>query len=273
MRPEVLARLAALNRAFYAEQGEAFAATRPRLAAGIRRVLERVPAGAQVLEAGCGDGKVGRWLARNVEAVTYVGLDASAVMLERAQRYTEPWAVNSEQSITSLATAHSSLRFLNADLLTTDWSSALSDQLFDWVFAFAVFHHLPGAEARARVMGTLAGRLRPGGWLALSNWQFTRSERLRRRLAAWDRLGLAEADVETGDYLLTWERGAGRGLRYVHLLDEAEARGLAAGAGLAVREVFQADGHSGDLAEYVLLHKPAGGTGQTEGPAADVSLI
>jgi 2-polyprenyl-3-methyl-5-hydroxy-6-metoxy-1,4-benzoquinol methylase len=138
-------------------------------------------------------------------------------------------------------------------LLAPDWDLALGDRLFDWVLSFAVFHHLPGAETRTAVLGALAKRLAPGGWLAMSNWQFVQSERLRRRVAAWEVVGLEAAEVEPGDYLLTWARGPRRGLRYVHVLDEAEARALAPTAGLAVREVFRADGVSGDLAEYVLM--------------------
>jgi hypothetical protein len=121
--------------------------------------------------------------------------------------------------------------------------------------AFSVFHHLPGFDARAQLLHTLAERLAAGGVCAMSNWQFTRSTRLRRRVVPWSELELTAVDVEPGDYLLSWERRGRRGLRYVHLLDEVEARGLATAAGLRVIEVFQSDGVSGDLADYVLLRK------------------
>jgi hypothetical protein len=102
-------------------------------------------------------------------------------------------------------------------------------------------------------MGELAGRLRAGGTLAMSNWQFTRSARLRQKVRPWAEAGLDEADVEPGDYLVSWERKGTRGLRYVHVLDEEEALALAAGAGLGVVEVFQADGVNGRLADYVVM--------------------
>jgi hypothetical protein len=87
----------------------------------------------------------------------------------------------------------------------------------------------------------------------MSNWQLTRSERLMRRVRPWSDAGLDETQVEPGDFLLGWERGGRRGLRYVHVIDEAEARALAEAAGLQVVEVFEADGVSGDLAQYVQL--------------------
>src|SRR6266496_124799 len=78
--------LAALNQRFYEEHAEGFADSRPRLAAGVLRVLAGIGAGARVLEVGCGDGKVGRALARAGVRV-YVGVDASEAMLERARKY------------------------------------------------------------------------------------------------------------------------------------------------------------------------------------------
>lgn len=255
MRADVQARLAALNREFYEAHGEAFGETRPRLAAGVKRLLARIAPGARVLEAGCGDGKVGRWLA--ARGARYVGLDASDALLERARRLSGEWRVDSgQQAVSPPSTDRCPLTFLKADLLAPNWDAPLGERLFDWALAFAVFHHLPGAETRARVLRTLAARLAPEGRLAMSNWQLTRSERLRRRIAPWDLAGLTDADVEPGDYLLTWERGAGRGLRYVHVLDEAEARRLADAAGLRVAEVFHSDGRTGDLSDYVVLQRP-----------------
>ena len=89
----------------------------------------------------------------------------------------------------------------------------------------------------------------------MSNWQFTRSERLQQRIVPWSALNLTGGDVEPGDYLLSWERNNRRGLRYVHVLDEAEARQMAGAAGLAVVEVFRSDGVTGDLADYVQMRK------------------
>lgn len=236
MRPEVAQRLAELNRAFYDAHGEAFAESRPRLAPGVLRVLAGIAPPARVLEAGCGDGKAGRWLARHAPGAVYLGLDVSPVLLDRARRLSP-----------------AGLAFRPVDLLAEGWPAALGAGRFDWVLAFAVLHHLPGAAARAGVVRALAGLLAPAGRLAISNWQFTRSPRLRRRMADWAEIGLEAADVEPGDHLLHWERAGRRGLRYVHALEQAEARALADQAGLSVEAVFQDDGHGRDLAEYLVL--------------------
>src|SRR5260221_12016923 len=82
MELSTIQRLAALNQLFYSEHAENFADARPRLPAGVQRVLAGVAAGARVLEVGCGDGKGGRALAgQGVGA--YVGLGSGAAVLAR----------------------------------------------------------------------------------------------------------------------------------------------------------------------------------------------
>ena len=244
MNPAIAARLADLNRRFYLEHALDFARRRSTPQPGIVRVLARIPAGARVLEIGCGDGKVARTLSAGPKVSAYLGLDLDPTLLERAGRKTG-------NSISSLPIHR--FAFAQCDLTSRDWPRVLPPEPYDWILAFSVFHHLPGSQARAEILRTLAAHLAAGGTVVMSNWQFTRSERLRRRVAPWSELSLAPSDVEPNDYLLRWERGGRQGLRYVHLLDEAEARRTAAAAGLAISEVFRSDGISGDLADYVRL--------------------
>lgn len=242
-------RLAALNQSFYAEHAENFADTRPRLAGGVQRVLAGMAPGTRVLEVGCGDGKVGRALARRGVAA-YLGLDASEAMIERARAYTTK---DEGRKTNGSLFRPSSLIFALADLASPAWTSTLPAEPFDWALAFAVLHHLPGCALRAGVLRALADHLRPGGQVALSNWVFTRSERLKKRIVPWARVGLSAGDIEPGDYLLSWERKGQHGLRYVHVLDQAEVARMAAEAGLRIVEAFCADGVTGDLSDYVVM--------------------
>jgi hypothetical protein len=164
-------------------------------------------------------------------------------MLDRARRYT----LAEERAAV--------IQFLPADLMEPRWTDVLPEAPFDWALAFAVFHHLPGKALRSRVLREIAGHVRPSGRVAISNWQFSRSPRLMSRVADWAQAGLSGEEVEAGDTLLTWERGGRNGLRYVHLLDEAEARQMADDAGLRVIDTFKADGVSGDLSDYVVMEK------------------
>jgi hypothetical protein len=70
----------------------------------------------------------------------------------------------------------------------------------------------------------------------------------------WAEVGIAEETLDPGDYLLDWKR-EGRGLRYCHLVDEAEVERLAAESGFRVRETFRAGGREGDLSLFAALDR------------------
>ncbi len=228
---EVLVRrLVALNETFYARFAAPFARSRAASPPGFTRLLATVPAGRpRVLDVGCGDGRFGRFLAASDRASDYTGVDFSADLLSAA---TGPG------------------RFVRRDLSRADCLSDLGQ--FDRVVCLATLQHIPGRDNRARLLAEMGACLAPGGHVALSNWQFTDSERQRRKIRPWSEAQIAADDVEEGDYLLSWQRG-GYGLRYVVLIDAAETQRLAVAAGLRVVEQFRSDGREGDLNLYTVL--------------------
>ena len=237
MREEVINLLNNLNRTFYDELAEAFAASRGPSEPGLLRVLAQAQPGARVLDLGCGQGRVAALLPAGC---AYVGLDFSAEMLAIAER-----TANTENL--------SYAAFVVADLLDPAWP-ALAPGPYDWVVLRAVLHHIPGAENRQALLKRAAGCLAPRGRLLLANWQFLEIERLRRRLLPWDVVGLSPDDVEPGDYLLNWQR-EGYGMRYVHLIDEDETKMLVAAAGLSIDTLFRADGRHNNLTLYAVARK------------------
>jgi hypothetical protein len=114
---------------------------------------------------------------------------------------------------------------------------------------FATLHHIPSHEIRLDILRTVGKLLKPNGKFYLSNWQFLNSEKLKARIQPWSRVGVAETDVDEGDYLLDWRSG-GEGLRYAHHFSAEELQGLAAQAGLRVTESFLSDGENGKLGLY-----------------------
>ena len=67
-------------------------------------------------------------------------------------------------------------------------------------------------------------------------------------------LGLSESDVESGDYLLSWQR-EGSGLRYVCSIDVDQTAALVDEAGLAIENQFRSDGREGNLNLYTICEK------------------
>src|SRR5437868_1576451 len=101
------------------------------------------PAGMRVLDFGCGSGRVMRALARRFGKV--VGVDISHEMLIRAQ---------GELADVPNVEFHQSN---GADL------TVLGDSLFDFAFAFSVFHHVPDKTIIESCIREVGIHLSPGG--------------------------------------------------------------------------------------------------------------
>jgi len=232
MQPETVQRLLALNATFYQAHAASFASTRRRPQPGVEWVLERVDPSACVLDLGCGHGLVAERLAERGHIGRYAGVDSSQHLLELAR-------LNVQQPRFS---------FDHRDLARPGWAFGLPSP-FTVVLIFAVLHHLPGDALRRRVVSDLAGLLSEGGRVEVSVWSFLESERLRRRVLPWDRLGLEAREVDPGDFLLDWRQGE-YGMRYVHHFTSDELAALAGGAGLKVSAERYSDGESGRLGLY-----------------------
>ena len=177
---------------------------------------------------GCGNGRLAHALDHAGYTLDYLGIDGSTEFITLAR-----------QSAINLH--HLQARFVVSDITEAGWTNALSTQAqFDTVVALAVLHHIPSQELRVQVLCQLKSLLKTGGTLILSNWQFTRSERLRNKIVPWDTLGIDESALEANDFLLDWKRG-GIGYRYVHLITPAEMESLADAAGLRLITQFDAD--------------------------------
>lgn len=236
MQPDIVARLLTLNEQFYQTFALQFSQTRQRLQPGVRRLLPVLLNQASLLDLGCGNGELVRTLARLRFSGHYTGLDFSADLLRLAQ-----------QGLPEGFDAS----FVQANLARPDWEAQLPRARYAAILAFAVLHHLPGMALRRDLLERVRQLLSPGGLFLHSNWQFLRSERLRARLQPWSKAGLAEEQVEPGDYLLDWRQG-GSGLRYVHHFSEAELAHLAAETGFRIQESFSSDGRHGDLSLYMV---------------------
>lgn len=243
MKDRVRQRLLALNQEFYAAVAPFFAATRvqpwPGFARAAQFLRQRRAAPWRILDAGCGNGRLFAFLAREGLLAHYVGVDANADLLSRTQA-----------RIRQLPRSGITSQVVQADLTSACWPSrvgAMGD--FDAVFCLATLHHIPSHALRAALFRRLAAALQPAGCLILSNWQPLRSARVRKKLVAWPCCQLRAADVEAGDHLITWTRGV-RAVRYVHSHTPAELDRMAQAARMRRVRHFRADGPAQDLNLY-----------------------
>jgi SAM-dependent methyltransferase len=241
--PETANHLLALNRRFYARAAESFARTRATAQPGFAQVVDWLPTGRlAVLDAGCGEGRFGRFLAAAERLAAYIGLDGDRRLLQRAAR---TWPAGAPAA-----------RFVQRDLALPAALQGLPPA--DLVVCLATLQHIPGVANRRALLQALGRQLQPGGTLLLSTWQFPTSARQRRKEVDWALAGLSAADVEPGDALLTWQ-GDRQQLRYVAAIDEPALRDLSAAAGLTLSQSLRADGREGDLNLYARLTRDGAG--------------
>jgi tRNA (uracil-5-)-methyltransferase TRM9 len=242
-------RLNSINREFYRVTVQNFDESRGRFWPGWKRTLTlpvvaemvrgRESEGKQlrVLDLGCGNGRFGRFVGKNIATpVMYHGVDNNATLLERAAD-----DLRAYPNVTA--------RLEMRDIVEDPPDSGE----YDLVVLFGVVHHLPGAEYRHELVRRLAERVDKGGVFVLTAWCFYEYARFREKLVAWP----DDLEREEGDYLMDWRRGhdANSILRYCHYVDEEEQAELATATGLGEIASFRSDGHTDDINRYSVLHR------------------
>ena len=255
--------LAELNSAFYVVFAGDFARTRRGWPLGFERILPHLRPAANVLDVGCGNGRLLTFLTERGWRGRYLGVDGSAGLLAAAEkdielglaRISADANVHDRRSSAPEGVRTETL-FRLADLRSPQWTATLGGCAPDAIACLAVLHHIPGAVHRARLVVECAGLLAPGGTLIVSVWQFLGTPRLRARILPWSTVGLSNEDVDPGDYLLSWGEGAA-GNRYCAAIDEETLCTLTTRAGLVTVETFYADGHEGNLGLYGIFRATA----------------
>lgn len=237
-----------INRRFYQDFAEPFAATRRRIQDGVRQAVSRLPDG-RYLDLGCGSGTLAGFWTRpradgSIRQGLYLGVDFSAGLLAEAR-----------QSLPKHLPEGLGIAFQQRDLMSADWNLAVDGVPFNGILAFAVLHHLPGHANRAKFLSQVRALIKPEGQFILSVWQIQNSPKLLSRQQPWEAANLREEQVETGDVLLDWRQSSvgspqSVGLRYVHLFTDNDLCDLAGQTGWRVVSSSFHDGHTGNLGLY-----------------------
>lgn len=242
VKQEVIHRLNDINRSFYNTVAESFDETRGQPWPGWNILhpyfVHKARDGLfSVLDIGCGNGRFGVFLAKNLPygTITYHGLDNSPTLL----RYAED-ALRAYTNITVMLEQH--------DVVATP--PTLGE--YDAVVLFGIIHHIPGTENRREFIRQVAQRVKPRGLMVFACWRFYEYERFTQRIVPWpdDLTG----EVESHDYLLDWRRGE-TALRYCHYVDNTEHTNLVAASGLTEIHTFRADGFANAVNKYSVLQR------------------
>lgn len=238
-------KLADINARFYSRRADDFSASREGPWPGWQQLAEilnaeALPADARVLDVGCGNARLGRFLSEARPALRYTGLDTSRELLDIARR---AGGLGAEPA------------FLETDLVFGDLGAVLGAQRFDFVACFGLLHHVPGGGRRRALLATLLEHLTPGGMLAVTCWRLVSFSRFRDKIVPWREAepAIDPTQLETGDHLLPF--GAQEGLRYVHFAHEDETLELLNQLPVETLASWRADGKSNDLNQYFVVRR------------------
>lgn len=238
MDRQLIDQLIAINREFYTKFASAFSETRSSAQTRLDRIVAYIGDAGKALDIGCGNGRLAERLDREGKQITYVGVDASAELVSIASTL--------KPSLKTVAA-----EFHVGDITQPNWTLPFANGEFDIAVALAVLHHVPSFDLRCTVLRDIYALLKPNSRLILSNWQFDRNERQRKRIVDWQSAGFDKKNLEEGDTLLAWKRG-GVGYRFCHLITKEEIIRLAEASGFQIIKQYYADA---DLNLYSVLKK------------------
>ena len=239
----IIKKLINLNYQFYQTFSASFSRTRFSVQPGVKKVVadyilkQRPNRNDAILDIGCGNGELARYLGTTSYEGQFLGIDSSPALLDFSSR-TSP-------------SARFSPTFLVKDITTPNWADQLTGDAYNHIVSFAVMHHIPGIELRNFIFQSIRRLITVDGIFIHSQWQFMNSPRLAKRVIPWEKIGVSPSQLDPGDHLLDWLAEEGKpGYRYVHLFTEDELSQYAAANGFNVVDSFYSDGKEGDLALY-----------------------
>lgn len=197
-----------------------FSDTRGKWWQGFGSLNQYVKAGDQVLDLGCGNGRMAEIFTDS--KVDYLGIDNSEELIKIAQaRFKDkPW-----------------IKFEVNDALNVDYQNR-----FNLVLMIAVLHHVPTKALRLKILKNIFNSLSSGGRLVISNWNLWQMFGDKKKFRYWPYLFNYQAKVKRGiwslsDALVPWKPLGGDNLRYVHSFRSSELKRLLKQAGFKLEKI------------------------------------
>jgi SAM-dependent methyltransferase len=182
-----------LNNDFYKHHLESFNRSRE----GIWQIYNEIPkyleSSCTLLDLGCGNGRLGKYLKSMYQNLKYIGLDSSGELLNLARKNVPDGEFYQEDIIQNI-----DIERFQPDLVTL----------------FGVTHHVPSREFRKMYFLEIKNQLKENTILIISFWKFDSKKGVTPPY-------LSSYKLETGDFFLGW-RNNFKYLRYCHLFSREE---------------------------------------------------
>ena len=180
--------------------------------------VNEVPAGAHVLDVGCGNGRLLE--AFRSKGINYLGVDKSNKLIDLAR-------VHYQQN-----------KFLVGDILEL---SKVPEINFDYIFCIAVLQHIPGKNLQIDVLKQLRSKMNENGKIFLAIWNMWSQEKFRRLILKFILLKLIKKNkMDIGDVLFDWKNAQGMVVskRYYHAFRKRELKSILKKAGFKIDKLY-----------------------------------
>jgi len=233
MTKETAEKLLRLTRQSYEEIAGEFSATRGGLWEDLRDLSKYAPVNGSILDLGCGNGRLYELF--KDKGAGYTGFDQSSRLIELAR-----------------AKWHNDIKEGKADFIVGNaLKLPFADGQFDVIFSIAVMAHIPSAELQLEFLRGAKRVLKPGGVLALTNWNLwpinlkKKSvwkyflEKLFMPAAEWEKsFGISKKDVGFKDVFTAWQGKSSAGRLYYRAFSLSETLDLVKRSGLQIVESY-----------------------------------
>lgn len=214
----------------YNQIADRFSATREKLWPEFYFFKKYVRDSDRILDIGCGNGRLYKLfqdlsMQKPGFKINYLGIDNSENLITEAKRkWSEQLGGNMNFSVGSVL----DLSFI--------------DRQVDVVFLIAVLQHIPGKDLRIKALKNIYNKLKPGGYLIMSNWNLWQKKYIAMPLQySLNKIfrpnrevveGVTYGELDFGDIFITWHKGKVR--RYYHAFNTKELKSLLREAGFTI---------------------------------------
>ncbi|MFZ6036515.1 MAG: methyltransferase domain-containing protein [Patescibacteria group bacterium] len=194
MKQETAQRIVEENKRVYNRIARHFSGTRSHPWGEFTLFEPYVKTGNQILDIGCGNGRLAGFFEQ--KKINYTGVDNSAALIDIAKQ------------------AHPAATFLVSEATQL----LFSDGQFDVVCSIATLHHIPSRELRAKAIREAVRVLKPGGYLLITEWNLWHPQWWKLLAHYSWRKFTGQSDLDWGDVEKPWKdaRGTVQGMRYLH---------------------------------------------------------
>lgn len=206
----------------YDEISEEFSVTRKNMWPELGDLDKYVKEGDKVLDIGCGNGRLYRFLA--TKNINYTGLDVSSKLIRIARETFKGECVE----------------FKTFDGLNVECSDQLACG-FDTVYCLATLPHLPGEALRLKFLENLRKASKPGAKIIITCWNLWQARFIRPHIDMVFNLiidkALGKDQYDWGDLYILWHKQSGKTIsRYYHAFTISELNSILKKAGWEVEE-------------------------------------